>query len=456
MDTLRDELIPVFETGMSRYVSDPWKARDDYIDLILDRSIEKREAFLTKHAIRPLSGAEKTNVLKLLEMQRHAMLMFTSCGWFFDDISGIESLQVMRYACRAMQLAREVSGINPEPQYIGSLLDARSNNPAVSNGAEIYLRYVQTSMVDIRRIVFNYGLSLLTTDRPGTLNLRHYEKREETISQAESGEVRMVAGTITLCSELTCEEDSLEYVVLHLGNYDFMGGVREFQAGNTRQLEDRFRPLVTEADIPRLIALMEEEFGTSTFSLWHLFKDGQRDTLFRLMDSTLSDLESSFRQIHRQNITLIHAMREMHIPIPKVLEDPVWYILNVDLNNALLAGAVNRQKVRTLVTEMTRMQFVPDRSTLNFTASGLITGLVRSIAAAPEDHKRLEEVIEIFTILSPLGLNYEIWECQNDYFYTGRKQLSFMRQKKEKGDPAAGDWVRLFRELGTWLGVRVV
>src|SRR5690606_19881857 len=108
MDWLRDQMLPLFERDLAPLVHDPWRARDDYIYVILDRSKENVERFLSDHARRPLNDSEKIAVLKMLGIQRMAMLMFTSCGWFFDEISGIETYQVLQYAARAMQMAREV------------------------------------------------------------------------------------------------------------------------------------------------------------------------------------------------------------------------------------------------------------------------------------------------------------------------------------------------------------
>ena len=124
---------------MDSYVSDPWKARDDYIDVILDRSPGTIEAFFSNHAVRSLSKEDKVQVLELLEMQRNGMLMYTGCGWFFEDISGIESVQVMRYACRAMQLAREVAGAEFEPEFIHILEKA----PVTSHNSRMAHRYTK-------------------------------------------------------------------------------------------------------------------------------------------------------------------------------------------------------------------------------------------------------------------------------------------------------------------------
>ena len=110
MDGLREKLIPIYEGEGSKYLKNVWEARDDYIEILLDRSPESVERFLGRHAVRTLSKEEKVKVLELLEMQRNAMLMFTSCGWFFDEVSGTETTQVMQYAARAIQLAEKLSG----------------------------------------------------------------------------------------------------------------------------------------------------------------------------------------------------------------------------------------------------------------------------------------------------------------------------------------------------------
>ncbi|MCK9580202.1 MAG: DUF3536 domain-containing protein [Methanoregula sp.] len=457
MDWLRDEISSVFETAMNRYVSDPWAARDDYIAVILDRTPESRERFFARHTSRPLTDDEKQDVLMLLEMQRHALLMFTSCGWFFDDISGIESLQVMEYACRAMQLVREVSGTNPEPLYLSALSRVKSNKPDLHDGATIYLNFVQKSMVDLHQIVFNHTLSLLITDTPKREIIRHYEIVDESFQKTESGDHRMITGTLTIRSEITTEQKRFVYAVLHLGDYEFIGGVREYRGDAPfQQAQDRLYAALGDTDTALLIHIMEEEFGTSIYSLWHLFKDAQRDTLFQLLASTLTDLESSFRQIYRQHIKLIHAMREMQIPVPRVLEDPVWHTLNVDLNTALMAENPDKQKAHKLVNEMIMGQFAPDGSTLGFTASRLFASLTKKMVATPEDPGVMQEIVDIFTILAPLSLNYELWECQNDYFYTGKKLTSFMLQKAKKGDAQAVLWIAVFRQLGSCLGVRCI
>ncbi len=139
-------MIPVYEKEMSAFFSDPWVIRDAYIRVVCDRSDDNIESFFHGHVRRDISVDEKNKMLDLLEMQRHAMLMYTSCGWFFDDIAGIEAIQILRYAARAIQLAKETGGVDLESCFVEKLESAASaaSNIAVNkNGAEIYRKFVK-------------------------------------------------------------------------------------------------------------------------------------------------------------------------------------------------------------------------------------------------------------------------------------------------------------------------
>lgn len=141
-DWLRDQTGPLFEEESARLIKEPWAARDDYIDLILDRSPAATERFLARHSSGPLNAQEKMAALKWLEMSRYAMLMVASCGWFFDDISGIETVQMIQYAGRVVELARQLTGKDLEPGLLGFLEKAKSNLTSYGDGRQIYQKFV--------------------------------------------------------------------------------------------------------------------------------------------------------------------------------------------------------------------------------------------------------------------------------------------------------------------------
>ncbi len=133
LDWLRDELAVLYERAAGEIFPDPWRARDAYIQVILNRG-------------RLPDGPGRVRALALLEMQRHAMLMYTSCGWFFNDLAGIETVQILCYAGRALQLAEEVFEVALEEGFLRRLEHARSNAPEAGSGRDLYERQVRAAM----------------------------------------------------------------------------------------------------------------------------------------------------------------------------------------------------------------------------------------------------------------------------------------------------------------------
>jgi glycogen synthase len=146
LDWLRDELAWRYETAAAPLVDDPWAAREAYVDVVLERSPESVAGYLERQAPRARSRTEQQRLLALLEMQRNAMLMYTSCGWFWDDPSGWETVQILRYAARAVQLARDTTHDDLEPSFRRRLAHAKSNLPAERDGAHIYDLHVRSAM----------------------------------------------------------------------------------------------------------------------------------------------------------------------------------------------------------------------------------------------------------------------------------------------------------------------
>jgi Domain of unknown function (DUF3536) len=117
---------------------DPWAARNDYISVMLDQ--HARKEFFQRHAIRALNAQEGSRALMLLEMQRSALLMFTSCGWFFSDLAGIETIQVIRYAGRVIDLLDQLNLDPPRIRFLELMSEAKSNRPEKGTGADLFLK----------------------------------------------------------------------------------------------------------------------------------------------------------------------------------------------------------------------------------------------------------------------------------------------------------------------------
>lgn len=145
LDWLRDQLAPVYESTLSQYIKDPWLARNEYINVINNR--DYFDHFIQSHATRRLNHQEKMLVLKWCELQRNALLMYTSCGWFFDELSGLETVQIIRYAGRVIQLADRLTPVNYEVEFIKRLEMIPSNIDKLGNGANLYYRLIKPFII---------------------------------------------------------------------------------------------------------------------------------------------------------------------------------------------------------------------------------------------------------------------------------------------------------------------
>jgi alpha-amylase/alpha-mannosidase (GH57 family) len=225
LDWLRDELEPAYASQAATLLNDPWAARDAYIDVILDRDQASVSSFFMAHASRSLDGVERTVALKLLELQRQTMLMYTSCGWFFDELSGIETVQVLRYAGRAIQLAQELFGDDFETPFLARLAQAPSNVQEYGDGRRIYEALVRPAAVDHERLMAHYAISSLFEAYGPQSEIFCYCVERDAFQRGERNGARMVVGRARVSSAITEENDHMAFAAMHLSDHRFYGGI---------------------------------------------------------------------------------------------------------------------------------------------------------------------------------------------------------------------------------------
>jgi len=456
MDWLGDRVNLIYEREMAQYTQDPWKARDDYIEVILDRSVENVERFLSKHSKKQLSKEEKVRVLKLLEMQRNALLMYTSCGWFFDEISGIESTQVMKYAARAMQLAREICGVDLEPDYLKILEKAPSNIPEYQNGARVYDLLVRPSITDLLRVGAHYAISSIFGEYKETQKIYCYTAKNEAYENLEAENKKFAVGRVRLRSDITWEESVVSFAVLHFGDQNLIVGVREFMDRKSfSQMCKETKKAFLKGDFSKVADLINKYFEKQVYSLSQLFRDEQIKILSRILEPTQKKIENLFLQIYRNNYPIIQTLNEMGISLPQTLASVIEFTLNNALRKSLEDEDSNIEELKKLVSEMKKRSIEPDKTDMGFVASQKINKLMDRLAQAPQDSSLLENIVKTLNILSVFPLELNLWKAQNIYFSVGKKFCGPM-QKKAETDPHAKMWLDYFNELGEFLGVKCV
>ena len=456
MDWLRDTVGSIYEEEISEYVKDPWKTRDDFIEVILDRSSENIERFLSEHNSKKLSRQEKIEVLKLLEIQRHAMLMYTSCGWFFDDISGIEAVQVIQYAARVIQLAQEVSGVSLEETYAGLLERAPSNIPKFKNGKGVYEKLIKTSVLDLLRVGGHYAISSIFEDYPETVKLYSYTCTSRSYDCMESGKRKLAVGRTTIRSDITCEENTITFAVLHFGDHNLIAKAHHYEDEDKfSDMCRRIKGAFAKSDVSEVIRLMDEYFGRYSYTLWHLFKDEQRKILDQIFSQTLKDTEDSFRRIYEEHYPIMQVANKMGLPLPKSLVSVVGLVFSADIQALLEREEFDLDELRKIAEEVREWHLSLDMTTLGFIAGRKIRGLMKKLSNEPEEIILFEGIIDLLKGVKMLGLDLNLWEVQNIYFSVGRKFFNIMRDRAKKNDDHAQKWLEYFNNLGGYLSVRI-
>ena len=455
MDWLRDQLAEVYESGMKEFFHDAWAVRDEYIQIILDRSQENTEEFFRKQCPRELTREEKTRVLRFLEMQRHAMFMYTSCGWFFDEVSGIETIQIMRYAARALQLANELCGRDFEPEFLTRLQEAKSNLPEYKNARNVYNRFVKPEVIDLLSVGAHFGISSLFQDYPQPARVYSYHININDRQLHEIGKQKLLIGTVDIRSEITREEASVDFAVFHFGDYNIQGGVRFHQ--DERQytrMHDDLVETFTQNNVADMIHQMSRCFGDETYTLWDLFKNEQGKVLEDIFQNTLTVIESSFRGIYDHYYPLMQIRPDVRIPLPKALAVSVEFILNRDLAVEMEKKKMDFKKIERLLREMKRWNFTRDKDAIKLAATAKLDELMQNLTRTPRDSVLLNTICELMNVCRILPLDLDIWRAQNIYFSMTQRLYPRMKELAQAQDDEAMLWVMHFERLSGFLRIQ--
>ncbi|PIK86984.1 glycoside hydrolase [Synechococcus sp. 63AY4M2] len=338
LNWLRDQLAEIYETEAKAYLRDPWLARDRYIEVILDR--ERCEAFLQEHQSHRLTAEDRVQVLRLLEMQRYGQLMFTSCGWFFEELSRPEGVQILRYAARAIELAAAVADVDLEEEFLGRLSKAPSNLDLYRDGKGVYWALVRPALISPQRLVAQHALLSLCNGMPRAPGYMLEPVDQERLAIGGS---TLLVGRVKLAFPNTGEEHDLIYALLHLGGWDFQCGVKPFTG---RRSYEQLKATLLSGSRSRiqLVLTLQELFGPETFDLNALIEEDRQQMLRWLTQDTLERLAQLYRQTYLENYGVLMAFRADGLPIPEELLAAAQITLNQRLLSSLRAMEVEGGK----------------------------------------------------------------------------------------------------------------
>ncbi len=428
LNWLRDELIPIFEKEGKKLLKDPWKARNEYIKVILNRNDHTVDYFLQENAKNYPEEAAKIKLMRLMEMQRNALLMFTSCGWFFDEVSGIETNQILQYALRAINFAEQVSGTNFHPEFVKRLEETPSN--VYENGAAAYKKYVLPSQVGLNRAGMHFAVASIFEERPEELSLFNYTAKTEIFERIVAGTQRLVIGRTIMKSKITYSEKQFNFAVLYLGQQNMIGNIAvDMDIEEFKQMHEKLRTAFYGTNLGEVIAGMQEYFGTEKYTIWHLFRDEKRKILQEITNKSLRQAELAFRDIYNDNYQLMTSMQKSDIPIPETYRDAVQHVVNADLKSFFEQGDINLKVLTRLALEVHKWGLpIHDKDMIELKAGQAIYNTLVKVSKSEVSLDEFKKLNNVFETLGSMGIQPNVWKSQNLYF-------SVMKGFKN------GDWV---------------
>jgi alpha-amylase/alpha-mannosidase (GH57 family) len=531
LDLLRDRTAPLAAAVAAPLLKDLWAARDAYIHIILDRSADNVDRFFAVHATHALTPAERVTAFELLELERHTQLMYTSCGWFFDDISGIETVQIIAYAGRVLQLAQKlftpenlglniatatnsgtpplseaervdsemwVSATNLETDFLALLAEAKSNDPAAVDGAEVYRRSVLPTRLDLESVGAHYAISSMFRAYPDAGQIFCFDVRRHAYEVLSSGRGRFAVGQASLKSRITEETEDICFAVLHLGDQNLSAAVKRFDPdgsdvqgtspnSNSAVLGTGFSPYVQpatpqgalapeaisdqaawtnfiattrasirRANLPELIRAIDAQFGGTLYSLTSLFADEQHRILKSILDATVTEVEDWLLRIYTEHATLLDFLSQANVPVPPALAVTAGFAINASLRRALEAEAFDSAEIAALLRRATLDHVTLDAPLLSYTADRRMKRSMVRLEAAFETHSSaqqgqltlnvLNETLAIAETLRTLPMEVNLWQAQNIWNDLLRRSDATYWSR---------EWREGFRKIGLALNISV-
>lgn len=460
LDFLKRKADDLYESRARQWFDDPWLIRERYIEAVSGRQAsspdchERGAAFARKHirgggeaASSVLKEDEITQCLSLLEMQHHTMLMFTSCAWFFDDLAGIEPVQNLRYAARALQLGAEL-GCDWEEEFLGRLAAAFSNDRAIGDGRAVYERFVRPSIVSLDRAVAHYAIVRALDPNESNPDLHAYDAQEEEFERLEDGSNALAIGRIGVYERVTGLKEIASFAALFFGGRDVQCGISinmpvcEY-ARIKKGLAETFR----EASLAGVLSRIEAAFPGRKYRLPDLFVEARRQALGALVHDSVSEMRAALRAVYDRYRPLMTLVRESEAPLPVAFQALGRVMLDAQIRRAVgkFMETDDTEPLAGILAEARRWKIAPNFAALTMPFKKHVLERFDALDGDP-DPAALDAFVGKISKAQELGLDLPRWELQNrfhDLYGSLRAKVAEAAKTDARAKAQKEKWLRL-------------
>ena len=427
LDFIRDEMVWDFDTKGREYFKDPWAARNDYISIILDRSLDAQHAFFMKHATEK-AWNDRSGALMLLEMQRNALLMYTSCGWFFDEISGLETVQILQYAARALELKRKTGGQDVEPEFIRMLEAAPSNIKDLKNGAVIYERFVKPSAMPATKVALQQVLQDLPGDKPDPVGAYVCDVSDYACERVHQENGHLCLGAMKLKNRVTLEENDIVFAVCQSQDTRLSCGACQARSINKQEVFDALKQAVHAGGFEAVHEEIRKRFP-DIYPFTSLFKDAQRRVIDQVLGSISHQTGKEFSRIFETQYPAVRGLKYIGAPLPAAFMTVAEFVLTSDLKAELERDPVDINALEELMDDVRTLGLQTDVQQVNAAAEQRLLAYARAFNQNPGELSVAVKAVEFLNYMDIFGFTPSTAQAQLLVFQ-GLEKLSEAQRDK--------------------------
>ncbi len=417
MDMVRDHLNPCYESLVTTYSTDPWAMRDDYINIILNRSDDSRGQFLQRWlGNNDIPDDTKQMIFKSLEMQRHSMLMYTSCAWFFDEISGVETVQALEYAAKALELADDICESTITTDFLRALSSAPSNIPEFGNGKNIYECFVLPARMDILKVATHLAASILFKETEEKGSFACFDYTWQSIQRLYSGKAQLIVAHVKIISQLTREDRDIEFVAIHLGDHNMNIGTLPFSDKNSfTGMAAEFTDTFSRGDMAKSLRLLDKYFESNIYYLNDLFHDQQKEIVDNVFSKTLESLEEQFNSIYAQYYPVMRYLSDIHMGLPSVFSHIAHFVQNNHIKKQLNNDVIGFEEIHRYVQEAKNWNIDLDSKHIERHYQSALLRSLNTCKENPNNQECLDYFYNLVTLREAFPFKIDIGDIQNAY-----------------------------------------